>query len=494
MAPVKDNSAEIEALILKVRSAGKNNGLKGYSNTKGLRKALNSAKVSHTHKGSWGTGAVGNNFQNSVVKVSYASNERPNQWKAHGKYLEREGAQNEGKKGLGFGKDLDDLKISMELDKWQKAGDERIFKIIASPEQAERLDIKEHVRMMMKKMEKDFGIKLEWVAIDHHNTENKHAHIVIRGIDEKGEALTISKNYIQKGIRFRSREAATQKLGIRLKDDILSQRQKAVEQKRVTALDRELMRMKDGSYKITLEKPARTNYQADKSIHLIGRLQFLTSMGFAEKIGNLTWQVKEDLLEGLKVYQHTQDIIKRKAQHMSNITDSRLPLSYTVLKEGEQVVGRVVGFGLDNEQFDKRYMLIEGADGIVHYMKPSKNVIRDRDALKIENNDVVLVEGKVFVKDGEKIPYIVVKNFEKLETIKEVSLLTDMDKFLINDVSKEQKLSVSTQNSKTFQEKFLNFRQERIQNMQRLGLLDKNLVIKKDDLRNRKKQDRGRRL
>ena len=347
---------------------------------------------------------------------------------------------------------------------------------------------------MMKKMEKDFGIRLEWVAIDHHNTENSHAHIVIRGIDEKGEALTISKNYIKNGIRFRSREAATQKIGIRLKDDILSQRQKAVEQKRVTSLDRELMRMKDESHTITFEKPAGNNYQTEKKIHLISRLQFLTTTGFAEKTGNMVWQVKEDLLEGLKIYQNTQDIIKRKAQHISNITDSRLPLSYTTLKEGEQIVGRIVGFGLDNEQFDKRYMLIEGADGKVHYMKPSKNVIKDREALAIENGDIVLVAGKVFVKNSNKIPYIVVENFKRLEAIKETSSLTKMDKYLINTVSKDQKSAVKTPNIKTFQEKFVTFRQERIQYLQKTGLLDKNLVIKKDNLKNVKTQNKGRML
>lgn len=494
MSSEKYDQNEIESMLLKVKKSGKYSGIQERSNTKWLRKHLNSAKVSHSHKGSWRSYSIDNNFQNSVVKVSYAGSERPNQWGAHGRYLEREGAQVENQKGSGFNRDSDDIAISKELDHWQKSGDERIFKIIASPEQAPKLDLKDHVRTLMKKMESDFGIKLQWIAIDHYNTDNPHAHIVIRGVDEKGEALTISKNYIQKGIRYRSREVATQKIGIRLKEDIISQRQKAVEQKRITSLDRELMRMTDEKFIVKFDKPAGNNYQTEKNIHLIKRLQFLTSIGFAEKVDKLGWMVKEDLLEGLKIYQNTQDIIKRKGQHISQITDSTLPLSYTTLKEGEQVVGRVVGFGLDNEQYDKRYMLVEGADGKVHYMKPSKNVLKDREALLIENGDVVLIEGKVFKKDEEQIPYIVVENYKNLVAAKAVTALTGIDNYLIKTFSKENSLKDLNVTVKTFHEKFTQFKNERIMYLQKIGLLNKSFVIKKYEGKSIRISNKGRRL
>lgn len=66
--------------------------------------------------------------QRVVVKASYANNTAGRSWAAHGKYLQRDHAQIEGKKGLGFSKDLDEIDLKETLEKWQKAGDERFFK------------------------------------------------------------------------------------------------------------------------------------------------------------------------------------------------------------------------------------------------------------------------------------------------------------------------------------------------------------------------------
>jgi hypothetical protein len=41
---------------------------------------------------------------------------------------------------------------------WQQAGDER-------------LDLKAHTRALVTQMERDLGTRLEWVAIDHYNTD-----------------------------------------------------------------------------------------------------------------------------------------------------------------------------------------------------------------------------------------------------------------------------------------------------------------------------------
>jgi hypothetical protein len=38
--------------------------------------------------------------------------------------------------------------------------------------------------------------RAEDVVLNHHNTKNPHAHIVVRGVDRDGEDLRIDKSYI----------------------------------------------------------------------------------------------------------------------------------------------------------------------------------------------------------------------------------------------------------------------------------------------------------
>jgi hypothetical protein len=63
------------------------------------------------------------------------------------------------------------------LDRWQKAGDPRLWKMIVSPEFGERIDLNRLTRDLMGKMEKDLDTRLEWVAVPHYNTEHPHVHV-----------------------------------------------------------------------------------------------------------------------------------------------------------------------------------------------------------------------------------------------------------------------------------------------------------------------------
>ena len=86
-------------------------------------------------------------------------------------YLAREGAQRAGGKGRGFSAEQEGIDLPATLRSWQRAGDERLWKFIVSPEHAERLDLKAHALALVSHMERDLGTRLEWVAIDHYNTD-----------------------------------------------------------------------------------------------------------------------------------------------------------------------------------------------------------------------------------------------------------------------------------------------------------------------------------
>jgi hypothetical protein len=71
----------------------------------------------------------------------YAKNATRGQWKAHGRYVARESASQGRAVEAGFDATERGINIAARLDQWQSAGDERMWKIILSPEFGDKLDL-----------------------------------------------------------------------------------------------------------------------------------------------------------------------------------------------------------------------------------------------------------------------------------------------------------------------------------------------------------------
>jgi len=354
-------------------------------------------------------------MQRSVVKVSYSRNTKSASWAAHGRYLARDGAQRQGEKGLGFNAERDDLNLAKLLGGWQKAGDERLFRIIVSPENGARLDLREHARELVAQMERDLNTRLEWAAIDHHNTDYSHLHVLIRGRDEQGRALTIDRGYIQSGIRARSAEIASRELGLRTERDVLKARGAAVKREQFTEIDRELLRRADGKHIVSFDgKQPRGEAARERRTQEMARLKFLNRMGLAHKIDSASWRLEANLERTLRERQLAVDIIKSRARHRDQILDQRAPLAVTKLAPGRELTGRVVGTGLENEARDRRYLMLEGTDGKLHYLRQTPAIIRARGEGKSEIGEVVTLEAREFEKDGRKVNYLRVERHGEL--------------------------------------------------------------------------------
>ncbi len=61
----------------------------------------------------------------------------------------------------------------------------------------------------MAQMERNLNTKLDWVAVDHFNTGHPHAHIVLRGVDDRSKDLVIARDYLSNGMRERLSEIVT---------------------------------------------------------------------------------------------------------------------------------------------------------------------------------------------------------------------------------------------------------------------------------------------
>ena len=108
--------------------------------------------------------------------------------------------------------------------------DRHHFRFIVSPEDGAELgDLKTFTRELMLDVERDLGTKLDWVAVDHWNTDNPHVHVLIRGRADDGQDLVISREYISRGFRDRAAERVTLELGPRSEQEIRTALEREVE-------------------------------------------------------------------------------------------------------------------------------------------------------------------------------------------------------------------------------------------------------------------------
>jgi hypothetical protein len=66
-----------------------------------------------------------------------------------------------GSRGIGFDGKNESAEIVRQLEHWQRAGGERLWKIIISSEFGDRADLRKLTRDLMSKMETDLAIGLE---------------------------------------------------------------------------------------------------------------------------------------------------------------------------------------------------------------------------------------------------------------------------------------------------------------------------------------------
>jgi len=162
-----------------------------------------------------------------------------------------------------------------DLNAWQSAGDPRLFKLIVSPEFGERLDLRQHTRQLLARMEKDLGTRLEWLAVAHFNTGHPHVHIALRGRTEAG-SLRLSRDYIKSGVRRHAEDLCTAQLGFRTEMDALEAERREVDQPRLTSLDRRISRaLTAGDGTLSLDSLAEPRSTADRArrVFLVGRLR-----------------------------------------------------------------------------------------------------------------------------------------------------------------------------------------------------------------------------
>ncbi|HEJ2267344.1 TPA: DUF3363 domain-containing protein [Pseudomonas aeruginosa] len=331
-----------------------------------------------------------------TIKTLLVNHQRasPQSLAKHLRYVERDGAGRDGEPGRAYGPQADEA--DLDAFKERCADDRHHFRFIVSPEDGAELDdLRTYIRHLVDRMEADLGTRLDWVAVDHWNTDNPHTHLIVRGRDDTGKDLIIAGDYIAHGFRHRAAELATEWLGPRTELEIQQTLGREVEQERWTSLDRTLQREAGEDGRVQIERFNDPRLQRQRLL-LIGRLQCLQRLGLADETQPGTWAFHADAEKTLRALGERGDIIRTMQRAMRG-----QPRELAVFEPGDDgrtILGRVAAKGLADELHDRGYLVIDGVDGKAHYV-----ALNTRDELvNYPTGAVVEVRGSAEVRAADK--------------------------------------------------------------------------------------------
>ena len=224
----------------------------------------------------------------------------------HLAYLERDGVERDGSPGRLYGADdtfqAEEFRAPLE-------NEPRQFRFIVSPEDGEGLDLQEFTRQFMRQVEKDTGRRLHWAAVNHHNTDNPHVHIVIRGVDRDGDELRIDGRYIGREMRWRAQEIITRELGPRPDIDYSQTREAAVERDRFTEIDEVIAERAGRDGALTVGKLLAVPGAEGRVC--LARLEVLRSMELAHQERPGIWKLTDGWQDVLRQLGERNDINER---------------------------------------------------------------------------------------------------------------------------------------------------------------------------------------
>ena len=294
----------------------------------------------------------------------------------HLRYLKREGVDREGRDARMFdagSEAADDRAFASRCE-----DDRHHFRFMVSPEDAGELEsLRETTRDLMAQAERDLGTRLDWIAVDHWNTDNPHVHVLVRGVADDGADLVISRDYISHGLRARAEELVSLELGPRSEREISAMLERQVTSERWTGLDQALRRLADHDDGRVDLRPGAPDPDSDMRRLLLGRAQVLERLGLAEPEGPATWRLRPDHEPTLRALGERGDIIKALHRAMGEHRAAA-----ELAPDGEQsanpILGRLVGRGLHDEVGGTAFVVIDGVDGRAHHVRlPSLDAAGD---------------------------------------------------------------------------------------------------------------------
>ena len=315
-----------------------------------------------------------------VVKTRYVQSAGKNgKSAAHLRYIQRDGTARDGERGQLYSATEDRADGSAFVERG--AEDRHQFRFIVSPEDgADLTDLTAHTRDLMRQVEADLGTRLDWVAVNHHNTGHPHVHVIVRGKDELGADLVINGDYLANGIRERASELTTLELGPVTEIEQSRKLSAEIGQDRFTRIDRAMTEEADDRFLDLRDTPADPKGQFDRTLRL-RRLARLETMGLATEHAPGVWELSERMEPTLRELGERGDIIRTMHKALKADGFGRDPATFQLHDAAPEVpiVGRVVDKYLSDELGETLTVVVDGIDGRTHHV-PGIDPTRVEDA------------------------------------------------------------------------------------------------------------------
>lgn len=299
--------------------------------------------------------------QRVVVKALVSRHRGPSPGAAlarHVGYLHRSGAGLDGERGEFYGREgQDGVEAQPITREW--VGDRHHFRFIVSPEHGDRIpDLKAYTREVMERVAADLGEpKLQWLANNHFDTDQPHAHVLIRGKREDGRDLVIPREYMGYGFRVRAQEVAQELLGELSRTDAERRVWRETQADRLTRFDRMLLDEQARQGGVLADGLGQSGSRAAL---LRGRLAHLEALGLATR-GRGGATLDADLAGKLRTLSDRRDVIR-------TLNQRRLEGAELVQELGSaRVSGHVVRVGYHDELGARGYVFVRDGSGVEHY-------------------------------------------------------------------------------------------------------------------------------
>lgn len=347
---------EFRGRIERTRASGGSSGALGARLTKAMKGArVRTSLMARAHAS---RGFASDRRQRVVAKVSFhkhgfGGGGAGGKLVAHAQYLERDGAAREGERGQFYDRALDVAEDARERVQEWAVEDRRHFRVMLAPESGARMvgedgDLHDFTRETMARMERDLGVELDWLAVDHHNTDNPHVHIIVRGVRRDGAELLLPREYVSHGLREAARDAATGLLGERSLADERLKLEREAQSRSLNRLDRALERELNAAREARLQELGR-GQSPEFANALRARALELKRMGPAQEVRRNVLRFEPDWLERLEA---ARPLDIRRELARGRLYEPRLG----------RVIGEVRELGPRGDNPDRALLVVETPD------------------------------------------------------------------------------------------------------------------------------------
>lgn len=222
----------------------------------------------------------------------------------------------------------DSMNGALRASEWAR-DDRRHFRIILSAENGSRLkELRSYTREVMRRAELRLGVGLQWVAVDHWDTDNPHTHIVLRGRGSDGRDLILPREFVSHGFRSIARDVATGRLGVRGRGDERLALERETRAHRPTRLDRMIAAQLDQTGRVRLASLEAPNRAAEMTDALKARARELSRLGLATEVRRNVFEFAPGWQDALKAMELHLDIrkslVRARTQDLARTTERQL--------------------------------------------------------------------------------------------------------------------------------------------------------------------------